>query len=59
METKVSELCHSQIKVINIGLELFYDSLEKQGTPVIQVQWRPPLGGDERLAEIIRKMKDY
>jgi FdrA protein len=42
---------------INIGLETFYDSLVAQGAPAVQVDWRPPAGGDERLMGILAKMK--
>ena len=40
-------------KVINIGLKSFYDSLRAQGADVIHVEWRPPAGGDLRLAGLL------
>ncbi len=42
---------------INVGLETFYDSLTAQGAQVVQVDWRPPAGGDQRLMDILNKMK--
>jgi FdrA protein len=42
---------------INVGLESFAESLQAQEAPVIQVDWRPPAGGDERLMAILEKMK--
>ena len=42
--------------VINIGLEQFADTLESQRVPVVHVDWRPPAGGDERLAHILDKL---
>jgi FdrA protein len=42
---------------INIGLESFYESLISQGAQAIQVEWRPPAGGNERLAALLQKMK--
>jgi len=42
---------------INVGLESFYASLKQQGAPVIQVDWRPPAGGNERLMAILEKLK--
>ncbi|MCL4562804.1 MAG: acyl-CoA synthetase FdrA [Chloroflexi bacterium] len=42
---------------INVGLESFAENLTAQGTPVIQVDWRPPAGGNERLMSILEKMK--
>jgi FdrA protein len=46
----------SSVAAINIGLETFYDSLSEQGAEVVQVDWRPPAGGDERLMDILSKM---
>lgn len=45
------------LAAINVGLESFTASLTDQGTPVIQVDWRPPAGGNERLAGILARMK--
>jgi FdrA protein len=42
---------------INVGLESFFESLRAQGAPAVQVDWRPPAGGDERLMGILAKMK--
>ena len=45
------------LAAINVGLESFTASLTEQGAPVIQVDWRPPAGGNERLAGILARMK--
>jgi FdrA protein len=45
------------LAAINIGLETFYESLLTQGVTVVHVEWRPPAGGDERLINILAKMK--
>ena len=42
---------------INVGLESFAENLTAQGAPVIQVDWRPPAGGNERLMSILERMK--
>ncbi len=42
---------------INVGVESFYDSLRSQGAPVIQVEWKPPASGNEKLAGILARMK--
>jgi FdrA protein len=47
----------SPVAAINIGLETFFDSLSEQGADVVQVDWRPPAGGDERMMDILAKMK--
>jgi FdrA protein len=47
----------SPLAAINIGLESFYASLKSQGANVVQVDWRPPAGGNEKLAALLAKMK--
>jgi FdrA protein len=42
---------------INVGLESFYESLLSQGAQAVYVDWRPPAGGNERLASLLAKMK--
>jgi len=42
---------------INVGLESFAENLTAQAAPVIQVDWRPPAGGNERLMSILERMK--
>jgi FdrA protein len=42
---------------INLGLESFYENLKVQNVPAVQVDWRPPAGGNERLMSILEKMK--
>jgi FdrA protein len=51
------EALTTPVAAINIGLETFFDSLKEQGAQVVQVDWRPPAGGDERLMDILSKMK--
>lgn len=42
---------------INVGLDLFHDSLVAQGAQAVQVDWKPPAGGNEKLAGILGRMK--
>jgi FdrA protein len=42
---------------INVGLETFAENLAAQAAQVIQVDWRPPAGGNERLMAILERMK--
>lgn len=48
---------HQPLAAINVGLESFADSLTAQSAPVIQVDWRPPAGGNERLMALLERMK--
>ncbi|HUS94920.1 MAG TPA: acyl-CoA synthetase FdrA [Patescibacteria group bacterium] len=45
------------VAVINVGLEVFFDSLEIQGASVVQVDWRPPAGGNEKLMSLLSQLK--
>ena len=45
------------LAAINVGLESFYDSLRAQDARAVHVDWRPPAGGNEKLAALLAKMK--
>ena len=42
--------------VVNVGLARFARTLEGQGVAVVQVDWRPPAGGDRRLIDLLDKL---
>ena len=44
-------------RVINIGLALFAESLRRQGVPVVDVDWRPPAGGDHEMMELLERLR--
>lgn len=39
--------------LVNVGLEKFYNELKSQHVETVQVDWRPPAGGDRRLINIL------
>ncbi|HEY2981269.1 MAG TPA: acyl-CoA synthetase FdrA [Anaerolineales bacterium] len=45
------------LAALNVGLESFYDSLIAQGAQAVHVEWRPPAGGNEKLAALLARMK--
>ena len=45
------------LAAINVGLESFSANLKDQGAPYVQVDWKPPAGGNEKLMGILQKMK--
>lgn len=45
------------ITAVNVGLESFYQSVMAQGATAVQLDWRPPAGGNEALMAILAKMK--
>ena len=42
---------------VNVGIETFAASLAAQGAQVVQMDWRPPAGGNEKLAALLARMK--
>jgi len=45
------------LAAINVGLESFYESLTSQGAQAVHVEWRPPAGGNEKMAALLARMK--
>jgi FdrA protein len=43
--------------VVNVGLELFAESLQAQGVPVVAVDWRPPAGGKPHLLDLLDRLE--
>lgn len=54
--TSFAELLNTPLVVINVGLKMFAESLESQGVEVVQVDWAPPAGGDQELADLLDKL---
>lgn len=42
---------------VNVGLESFYESLISQGAQAVHVEWKPPAGGNEKMAALLARMK--
>lgn len=51
------EQLRQPLAAINVGLESFYESLISQGAQAVHVDWRPPAGGNEKLASLLARMK--
>lgn len=43
-------------RVVNVGLELFAESLVSQGIDVISVDWQPPAGGKQKYIDMLDKL---
>ncbi len=56
MAEKILKLFNSELKVINIGLEIFKDDLEAQGVKVVQVRWQPPPKLEKEYEDILAKI---
>ncbi|MEJ2084460.1 MAG: acyl-CoA synthetase FdrA, partial [Acidobacteriota bacterium] len=44
-------------QVINVGLESFYNELIEQEVPAVQMDWRPPGGGNPEINSILKRMR--
>lgn len=52
----VEALFDRELKIVNIGIDLFAEELESLGARVVHVDWRPPAGGDPKIAALLGKM---
>lgn len=55
-EPDIEIFLRAPLKVVNVGLESFARDLTRQGVEVIDVDWRPPAGGDPELANLLSKL---
>jgi len=56
MSEKVLKLFKSELKVINVGLEIFYNDLRRQGIESIQVAWQPPPKLEKELEKALKEL---
>ena len=54
---KVSDLFKEELRVVNIGIESFFEALQDQKVASAHVEWKPPAGGDVRIMEILEYLK--
>jgi hypothetical protein len=53
---RILMLFSSDLKVINIGLEIFNDALKAQGVDSVQVSWQPPPKLEKEYEDILAKI---
>jgi hypothetical protein len=51
------KLFKKNLKVINIGIQMFADDLETQNVDVIHVDWQPPAGGDLDILKLLESLE--
>jgi hypothetical protein len=56
MPERILRLFSSELRVINIGLELFSEALEAQGVSVAQVSWQKPPELEKEYEDILAKI---
>ena len=45
-----------EVSVVNLGLSLFADAVDQQASPVQQVDWRIPAGGDPEMVSALEQL---
>lgn len=55
----VQRLLREKPIVINVGLKKFSDTFMAFGTRVVQFDWRPVAGGNERMQKILKLLNSY
>ena len=51
---KIKQICKCEkLRVINIGLEVFYDALVLQNAKAAQIDWTPPVELEKDITEIL------
>ncbi|MBV9190724.1 MAG: fdrA domain protein [Betaproteobacteria bacterium] len=53
MPMKLEDLLRTKPVFVNVGVRSFGDSLREAGYQVIHVDWSPPAGGDQKMAELL------
>jgi hypothetical protein len=56
MTNTQKKLLDSDLRVINIGMTIFYDALKIQNIKVVQVDWKPGPVLDKLSEEILSKI---
>lgn len=55
--SKINELFQDKPNVINVGVELFKNDMEKQNAKVAHLEWTPPGGGNPELIAALDKLE--
>ena len=51
------DILGQELRVINVGLEVFALELEAAGVAVVHVEWQPP-AGDATVAALLARLDD-
>jgi hypothetical protein len=55
---ELAALLAGPLRVINVGLEAFAEEFAAAGVLAAAVDWRPPAGGDVRLAALLAALEE-
>ena len=54
---RLLQLLNEEVKVVNIGLELFAETFARLGVEAVHVDWRPPAEGDPDLSDMLAALQ--
>ncbi len=52
----MANILQEELRVINIGIKQFMESLAQQKVPVVHVDWKPPTEEDEEIEELLESL---
>jgi hypothetical protein len=56
MDMSAKSILSEELKAINIGIDLFYETLKEQNVEVIQVAWKPRPKLEKEYEDILSKI---
>src|SRR5437667_384174 len=54
--SRILSLLHGPPRVVNVGLDLFAESLAAQRAETVAVDWHPPAGGKQKFIDLLDKL---
>jgi hypothetical protein len=54
--TDAAMMLDSELNVVNVGLEIFYNALKLQNIKVLDVNWNPPPKLEKETQDLLDKM---
>lgn len=49
----INKLFDEELVSVNLGVEVFFDAMVSQGVKSVQVEWKPPAGGNMDLIRVL------
>ena len=56
MKRSFEDILGSELKIVNVGVIGFAESVEEQGAEVVHIDWSPPAGGDTEMTELLDRL---
>ena len=49
----MGKILSENLAIINMGIKYFYEALEMQKVPAVDVDWRPPVEKDKEIESLL------